>query len=83
MKTVFSELRNSEKRLHSCYRGVANLIQLMAGRVDELWNVSGLAPLTFFLEPIPTPTDNHNLIHRPLIASKGILRFRLGITIPK
>jgi hypothetical protein len=24
---------------HFCYRGVANLIQFMAGGVNELWNV--------------------------------------------
>ena len=44
---------------HSCYGGVANLINFMAGRVNELWNVVGLVALTFFLEPIPTQADNH------------------------
>jgi hypothetical protein len=39
--------------------GVANLIHFMAGRVNELWNVVCLAPLTFFLEPTPTQGGNH------------------------
>jgi hypothetical protein len=43
---------------HFCYRGVANLIHFMAGRVNSLWNVAGSAPATFFLEPIPTQADN-------------------------
>src|SRR4029453_7466640 len=44
---------------HFCYRGLANLIQLMAGRVNELWNVVSLAPPTFLLEPTPTQGGNH------------------------
>jgi hypothetical protein len=39
---------------HFCYRGVANLIQFMAGGVNELW-----FPPTFFLELIPTQGGNH------------------------
>jgi hypothetical protein len=53
---------------HSCYRVVANLIQLTTGRANELWNVAGLVPLTFFLEPQPKQADNQISTHRPLIA---------------
>ena len=45
---------------HSCYRGVANLIQLTAGELPrELWNVVGLVALTFCSEPTPTPAGTH------------------------
>jgi hypothetical protein len=40
-----------------CYRGVANLIQLMMGQANELWNVVGLTAVS--LEPPPTQPDNH------------------------
>jgi hypothetical protein len=48
-----------KEALQICYKGVADLIHFMAGRVNDLWNVSGLAPLTFFLEPQPKQADNH------------------------
>jgi hypothetical protein len=38
---------------------VSDSIQFMAGRVNELWNVVGLAPPTFVHEPIPTQADNY------------------------
>jgi hypothetical protein len=53
------EMMEGKGTSHSCYSGVANLIQFTTGRVNELWNVVKLVPLTFFLEPISTPVDNH------------------------
>jgi hypothetical protein len=32
---------------------------MICRRVNELWNVVGLCPLTFSLELIPTPAGNH------------------------
>lgn len=52
-------IKTGKQVSHSCYRGVANLIQLTTGRANELWNVVALVALTFCYEPTPTQGDNH------------------------
>ena len=44
-------IKTGKQVSHSCYRGVANLIQLTTGRANELWNVVALVALTFCSEP--------------------------------
>jgi hypothetical protein len=43
-KLIF-EVMEGSRASHSCYRGVANLLQFMAGRINELWNVVSLVAL--------------------------------------
>jgi hypothetical protein len=57
--------------------GVANLIQLMRGRGNELWNVVRLALATFLLKPTPRRADNC------ILGTVHDRRLPFGATIPK
>jgi hypothetical protein len=63
-------------------QGSIKLIHFMAGQVNELWNVVGAAPPTFFLEPTPRKAITA-LQAPPIDRLHGRLGLPFGDTIPK